>query len=372
MYMRNTLVVYSSYSSDAGSRSESDGEDPWCNPDLSSSSSSDYDSDLSRECSYDSDEYGTTSRLEHLLLSLRITQRAITWLYDEHESAMEALEKLPVRMRTPEGLKRALADMFEAIVSGRRAKYRVSSGSTLNGTWRTTFDLNRMMIEHMAALSHDKERVSIKWAEMEAYDVRAKERARRQSESRERDAKRRAAQRKRLTLRTTHPQLASELCLSNGVLKETDLHERSNRLVYWVCPKYGPKCDCEHRWRATIISRVTSANRPHIPSKDEPYCAECPFCDETRPDTCECNSMAATHPHLAAEWHPTLNQAKTPHSADTYIITPTTTVATVAAITAWWKCSVPSCGHVWTAPIADRAKANGLDCPECHPINPLD
>jgi hypothetical protein len=60
--------------------------------------------------------------------------------------------------------------------------------------------------------------------------------------------------------------------------------------------------------------------------------------------------MAATHPHLAAEFHPTRNGAITPSS---------TRAKTGRKL--WWLC--PDCTHEWSA--TGNNRAHGTGCPRC-------
>ncbi len=62
------------------------------------------------------------------------------------------------------------------------------------------------------------------------------------------------------------------------------------------------------------------------------------------------NSLAALHPELAAEWHPTKNDKLTPAQ-----------VNACSGKKVWWKCAE---GHEWEALISNRAKHN-KGCPYC-------
>ncbi|MHA3723751.1 zinc-ribbon domain-containing protein [Leucobacter sp. HY1910] len=62
------------------------------------------------------------------------------------------------------------------------------------------------------------------------------------------------------------------------------------------------------------------------------------------------NDLATTHPALAAQWHPELNQELTPDQVSHGSKTPV-----------WWQCTE---GHAWLTPVWGRK--NGLEaCPEC-------
>jgi hypothetical protein len=62
------------------------------------------------------------------------------------------------------------------------------------------------------------------------------------------------------------------------------------------------------------------------------------------------NNMASTHPHLAAEWHPTKNGSLTPSD-----------VAAGTNKKVWW---LGKCGHEWEAVGASRS-TQGTGCPYC-------
>ena len=60
--------------------------------------------------------------------------------------------------------------------------------------------------------------------------------------------------------------------------------------------------------------------------------------------------LATVNPTLAAQWHPTLNGDLLPSQ-----------VAPRSHKKVWWRC--PTCGHEWTAMIANRSRGTG--CPQC-------
>jgi hypothetical protein len=74
----------------------------------------------------------------------------------------------------------------------------------------------------------------------------------------------------------------------------------------------------------------------------------CPYCAGTRPTPGGC--LAATHPALAREWHPTRNGALRP-----------TLVSAGSNRLAWWRCEA---GHEWWARIRYRSQDHP-DCPAC-------
>ncbi len=71
----------------------------------------------------------------------------------------------------------------------------------------------------------------------------------------------------------------------NGTLTPRDVTPGSTRRVWWKCPK-GP----DHEWQTIVVNRVR---------------AGCPFCAGQRVSVT--NALAARHPKLAREWHPSKN-----------------------------------------------------------------
>src|SRR5699024_9736470 len=61
------------------------------------------------------------------------------------------------------------------------------------------------------------------------------------------------------------------------------------------------------------------------------------------------NDLATTHPEIAAQWHPTLNDGLLPHS-----------VIAASGRSIYWMCEQ---GHTFKMPIAKRKAGRG--CPKC-------
>jgi hypothetical protein len=118
----------------------------------------------------------------------------------------------------------------------------------------------------------------------------------------------------------------------NGSLRAEDVVPGSNRRVWWKCPK-GP----DHVWISKIVDR-TSDN------------CGCPFCSNRRLSVT--NNLAASHPGLAKQWHPTRNRKLKP-----------TDVMPGARRRVWWKCAAGP-DHEWIAPVQYRARL-GFGCPCC-------
>ncbi len=118
----------------------------------------------------------------------------------------------------------------------------------------------------------------------------------------------------------------------NGELAPDKIGTGSRRKVWWKCGR-NPR----HAWQATVAKRVHAAHG-------------CPLCSNHRvgPD----NSLAAKHPKLAAEWHPTKNGELTANM-----------VVPGCSKRAWWKCD-KGADHEWQTIVFHRAK-NGSGCPFC-------
>lgn len=113
--------------------------------------------------------------------------------------------------------------------------------------------------------------------------------------------------------------------------------EGSGKKVWWLCPN-------GHSYLAGIASRKRTG---------------CPYCANLRVWR-GYNDLATTHPRLAAEWHPTLND----------VLKPTDIVAgTNRKI--WWLCPQQ---HAYQSAVYSRAGAGTRGCPYCanHRILPGD
>lgn len=119
----------------------------------------------------------------------------------------------------------------------------------------------------------------------------------------------------------------------NKNLNPEYLSEGSGYKVWW-------KCEQGHEWQATINSRKKGN--------------KCPYCSNQR--LLEgYNDLSTTHPHLAAEWHPTKNGELKPNQ----VIAGTNKKV-------WW---LGKCGHEWIAVISSRKK--GVGCPYCTNQKPI-
>src|SRR5215470_11909535 len=108
-------------------------------------------------------------------------------------------------------------------------------------------------------------------------------------------AQRRQEPRSKDPLSVTHPQLAAEWHPTrNGNLTPGQVRASSRMKVWWKCSR-AP----DHEWQASLSSRA-----------DRRGMARCPYCLNQK--VCSSNCLAATHPELAKEWHPSKNGELTP------------------------------------------------------------
>ena len=125
-----------------------------------------------------------------------------------------------------------------------------------------------------------------------------------------------------------HPDVARQWDYTrNGDLTPDMFKAHSNTSVWWVCSK-------NHRWEASIDSRVNGAG--------------CPYCSNNVV-LIGFNDLAYKRPDLAIEWD---------YSKNTFS---PTSVTSGSGKRAWWICS--ACGHQWYAEISSRNK--GAGCPAC-------
>lgn len=133
-------------------------------------------------------------------------------------------------------------------------------------------------------------------------------------------------------LATTHPYIAAQWHpTKNGNLRPWDVVGGSSRVVWWQC-RLG------HQWRARIADRTHGTNN-------------CPYCANQKV-LAGFNDLATVFPDIAAQWHPTLNEALTPE-----MVTPG------SSRRVWWICPE---GHVWRTAVCNRAgKTKRTGCPVC-------
>ena len=135
------------------------------------------------------------------------------------------------------------------------------------------------------------------------------------------------------SLKDLYPDVAKEWHpTKNGLLKPENFYAGSEYKAWWLCSK------CGYEWETTIKQRT--GKKLH----------NCPQCSHQTVVVGK-NDLATTHPHLAAEWHPTKNGNLTPKD-----------VITAWGKKFWWKCS--KCGYEWQATAAHR-KFSKSGCPLC-------
>lgn len=124
-------------------------------------------------------------------------------------------------------------------------------------------------------------------------------------------------------------------------------HERNDRSpdevaaggdyrAHWVCSK-----DPEHRWQATVASRVTLG-------------VGCNICGGKTPGDHNRFDLHAPA-FLVSQWHPTRNGDLRP--ADV-------TIASGKRV--WWQCR--DCSHEWEVPVRSRTTPRFTGCPMCAPV----
>lgn len=144
-------------------------------------------------------------------------------------------------------------------------------------------------------------------------------------------------------LSITHPSLVEEWDYEkNAPLKPNDVTAGSNKKAWWH-DRYG------HEWQASINHRSHGRG--------------CPVCAKMNRGNAHISaliqkngSLLDSNPHIAAEWHPTKNDAITPSE-----------VTTSSGRKVWWLCEK---GHEWESSIANRT-SKGLGCPYCSNLKVL-
>ncbi len=104
-----------------------------------------------------------------------------------------------------------------------------------------------------------------------------------------------------------------------------DISAGSKRVLWW-------QCGAGHEWQARVSKVLASA--------------ACPVCREEQDGP---KSLAALHPELAAEWHPTRNE----RGAES--------VSIGSNLRVWWRCKQ---GHEWQAVVNSRRRT-GVGCGAC-------
>jgi hypothetical protein len=140
-------------------------------------------------------------------------------------------------------------------------------------------------------------------------------------------------------LATTHPHLAAEWhATRNGELTPADVTHGSDIVVVWKCPAAD-----DHEWQTSISNRAAHGNAG----------SNCPFCAPASRSAVFSNSLAITHPLVAATWH----------DAKNFPLTPSDVVAG-SARKVWWRCP-KGVDHVWESTVAGRVKQMEADSEAC-------
>ena len=100
------------------------------------------------------------------------------------------------------------------------------------------------------------------------------------------------------------------------------------------------KCELGHEWAVPIANRTR--NPGHDPG--------CPYC-HNRKVLPGFNDLATTHPEIAKEWNPYQNRGIKP-----------TEVGAFSRKEVWW---IAPCGHHFTLPVRNKAKAKPGYCCCC-------
>ncbi|MFF2389370.1 zinc-ribbon domain-containing protein [Agromyces sp. NPDC058104] len=129
-------------------------------------------------------------------------------------------------------------------------------------------------------------------------------------------------------LSLTHPGLVKEWHPTrNEQVTPDDVVAGSERQAWWVCP-------AGHEYQTKVVSRTSGHN--------------CHYCTRQKADP-QHTSLAATHPRIAAMWHPTRNGELTPEQ-----------VMPGSPKKVWWRCAN---GHEYDGAIVSRVK--GVGCRYC-------
>ncbi len=136
------------------------------------------------------------------------------------------------------------------------------------------------------------------------------------------------------SLASRFPEIASQWhSTKNGDLTASDVTSSSHRKVWWTCP-HGD----DHEWQSTVANRTSGG-------------AGCPYCIGRA--VSGSNSLAATNPAIAAQWHPTKNGSLTANDV---------TAGSNRAV--WWLCNAGP-DHAWRAAVVSRT-TQGQGCPRCN------
>ncbi len=135
------------------------------------------------------------------------------------------------------------------------------------------------------------------------------------------------------SLKAQFPEIARQWHPTKNLpIKPDMVYAKSTKTFYWVCKKIKA-----HEWETTVESRTNGSSG-------------CPICSNRIIQ--KENSLAALHPSVALQWHPTKNGDLRPDS-----------VAPNSGKRVWWKCKKGP-DHEWEAAIHNRV-TNASGCPCC-------
>lgn len=139
-----------------------------------------------------------------------------------------------------------------------------------------------------------------------------------------------------------HPDLLEEWDWEHNSIDPSTIRSKSQRRVWWRCPKTNCKERCPHVYSTTLNQRVTLGSG-------------CPFCSPTPMQVCEHNSLAGQRPDVMKFWHQTKNIGVDPKM-----------LSCNSNRVVWWKCNNTcefGCAHEWNTTIAHVSRGTG--CPYC-------
>ena len=139
------------------------------------------------------------------------------------------------------------------------------------------------------------------------------------------------------SLRKAHPSLCSQYHPKKNSKNSRSTPSDSLLPLWWKC-RLGP----DHEWQSTVQDRLRAAEEGRN---------DCPCCANVKHSVT--NSLAVTHPRVAALWHPTKNSSKKSPS----------NLLSTSRSTIWFLCPAGP-DHEWRSPLPVALSA-GLSCPCC-------
>jgi hypothetical protein len=147
------------------------------------------------------------------------------------------------------------------------------------------------------------------------------------------------------TIAHTHPDIAAQWHpTKNGDLKPEHVTSGSKLKPWWKCPIVTCEHGCSHEWSGFIYNRCGKTP------------TGCPFCGINGKGHCIHQTIAHTHPDIAAQWHPTKNGDLKPEHV---------TIGCNEMV--WWLCPEKfecECPHDYQSTVANRVR-NGNGCSYC-------